>query len=663
MKLMKNRVWSSVYYALPVILRYKILLIFMFVSALPLVVFSFFAWRHIMGMGESLGGIAVSDLVDYPEQAARISLHIDAAIKDMQRTAIVQLVLMLSFLVALVVTTSLRLASFLTGKFAWLMYGVNRFQAGERQFRFRPEQRDEFGLLAECFDGMAENVVRSESGAMVITDIDLTILFANQNGLDIAGKTLEETVGMHYRDFCCFPADSEYDPIAALKSGFETDAYRLPDRDITLKGTAQYLLDKKSRPVGYIITIDDVTEIQRARERAERASEAKGEFLYNMSHEIRTPLGAIIGMTAIGLAAGDSDRKDYCLTKVEEASKHLLGVINDILDISKIEAGKFDLSPVRFHFESMIQRVVDVNRFLADDKNQTLAVTVDPGIPPYLNGDDQRLAQVVTNLVSNAVKFTGDRGSITLAARLAEERGTVCTIEIMVADNGIGISEEQQGRLFTAYGQADRSTSRVYGGTGLGLAISRNIIEQMGGRIWLDSEEGRGTTFYVTVNLERGQPDAEETAVVPQPPAAVEIVSEEEQHDSIRGRRILLAEDIDINREIVLALLEDTGVTVDCAHNGREAVDMCTAALCRYDLVLMDIQMPEVDGLEATRRIRALDMPGAAALPIVAMTANVFREDVERCMAAGMNGHIGKPIDITELFTTINKYLSQTVSG
>ncbi|MDR2668696.1 MAG: GAF domain-containing protein, partial [Desulfovibrio sp.] len=232
----------------------------------------------------------------------------------------------------------------------------------------------------------------------------------------------------------------------------------------------------------------------KAREEALAGTRAKSEFLSNMSHEIRTPMNAIIGMTAIGLGTADTARKDYAFEKIEEASTHLLGIINDVLDMSKIEANKLELSPAPFNFERMLRKVVDVVNFRIEEKQQNFNIILGRGIPGTVIGDDQRLAQVLTNLLSNAVKFTPENGSIRLSASLEHEEGNICTVEFAVADTGIGISEEQQARLFSSFQQAESSTSRKFGGTGLGLAISRRIVEMMGGRIWIESEPGKGST-------------------------------------------------------------------------------------------------------------------------------------------------------------------------
>jgi signal transduction histidine kinase len=245
-------------------------------------------------------------------------------------------------------------------------------------------------------------------------------------------------------------------------------------------------------------------DLARTQSEAEAASRAKSDFLSNMSHEIRTPMNAIIGMTSIGRSADNSERKNYAFDKIGDASTHLLGVINDILDMSKIEANKLELSYEEFVFEKALKKVVDINNFRIDEKRQNLKVQIDHRIPRTLIGDDQRLTQVITNLMSNAVKFTPEGGDIHIDARLAGEENGLCTLQISVTDTGIGISREQQERLFSSFQQAESGTSRKFGGTGLGLVISKRIIEMMGGRIWIESETGRGSVFSFTIRAKRG---------------------------------------------------------------------------------------------------------------------------------------------------------------
>ena len=409
-----------------------------------------------------------------------------------------------------------------------------------------------------------------------------------------------------------------------------------------------------------------IEDLSSAKETALRANAAKSIFLANMSHEIRTPLNAVIGMTIIGKTAENLEKKDYAFEKIEVASTHLTGVINDILDMSKIEADKFELTSVNFSFEKMLQKVINVINFQMESKEHLLSIYIDENLPETFIGDDQRLSQVITNLLSNAVKFTPERGAIWLNAYHDGTEDNLDILRIEVKDTGIGMNAEQQANLFKPFQQAESGTTRKFGGTGLGLALSKRIIELMGGKIWVNSELNEGSTFAFTVKITRGA-DAPRQHVPSAPNGkkirvssvdeAVEHGYDEAPVDSFAGKCVLLAEDVEINREIMLALLEPTGLVVDCAENGMAAVSMFSAAPERYDMIFMDLQMPEMDGYEATRNIRALSVPQAKNIPIVALTANVFREDIDKSQAAGMNGHIGKPVDIKEVLQYLNRYL------
>jgi signal transduction histidine kinase len=407
-----------------------------------------------------------------------------------------------------------------------------------------------------------------------------------------------------------------------------------------------------------IIRKEILDDLIRAREQALASSQAKSAFLANMSHEIRTPMNAIIGMTNLVLATDDLEKKDERIKKIKEASSHLLGVINDILDMSKIEAGKLELFPVPFFFKAMVDRTVSIMRFRIAERRQSFSCEVDSQIPDRLIGDDQRIAQVVTNLLSNAVKFTPEGGRIAMSFELLALTEDSCTICCSVTDTGIGISPDQQARLFDSFEQADSSTSRRFGGTGLGLAISKSIIEKMGGTITVQSVPDEGATFSFELTLKRdvdaaqakAQASPYERGMANGMPTAI-------GDTDFSAFTIMVAEDVDVNFEILAALLEPTKVTLEWAKNGAEAVQTFANDPERYDLILMDLQMPGKNGFEAAREIRQSDLPRSQTVPIIAMTANVFQEDIDSCYESGMNGHLGKPLDFVQVIDTLRENL------
>jgi len=432
--------------------------------------------------------------------------------------------------------------------------------------------------------------------------------------------------------------------------------------------TFSWLVDQThGKNATYIITLMDVSEYRAMisqidqknkhltdlKELAESASQAKGDFLARMSHEIRTPMNAIIGMTQIAKGSGSVERMDECLLKIEDASAHLLGVINDILDMSKIEADKLELFDTEFDFAKMLNRAANVAHFKIEEKKLVFNIHIDEGMPAFIIADEQRLVQVITNLLSNAIKFTPEQGTITLSARPISQTNDNCTIEIRVTDTGIGVMPEQQAGLFNSFEQVDGGISRKYGGTGLGLAISKHIVEMMGGRIWVESDGATGSDFAFTIQARRvSQNDPQGSS----PLDEMEDAAWEESPGLFAGKNILVAEDITINQEIVAALLEHTGIGIDFAQNGVEACAMFAKNPQRYQLIFMDIQMPQMDGYEATRTIRQMDIPHAQAIPIIAMTANAFREDIEKCLSVGMNGHLAKPVEIDKIIGMLKEH-------
>jgi len=416
----------------------------------------------------------------------------------------------------------------------------------------------------------------------------------------------------------------------------------------------------------YMLTLEALTE---AKNEANQAALAKGTFLSNISHEIRTPMNAIIGMTTIGKNAKTMKDVQHAFEIIASASDHLLGIINNVLDMSKIESGKFELSLVEFNFPKLIENINNVISVRIEEKRQILNIHQDENIPPILVGDDKRIAQIITNLLGNAVKFTPVEGEITLITELLSKEDDCCVIQVEVIDTGIGIDPEQQATIFQSFQQADSSISRKYEGTGLGLSISKNLVESMGGIIWVESEPDKGAAFMFTFTVRCS--DLKESSLLYKtipgdnsyPATDLDINNSLNQNNDrgypdYSGKCILLAEDIDINREIIIALLEPCNLNIKCAENGTEAINMFMASPETFDLIFMDIQMPEIDGYEATRQIRSSGAANADTIPIIAMTANVFNEDINRCIQAGMDGHISKPLEIDKVLAMLKKHLN-----
>ena len=501
------------------------------------------------------------------------------------------------------------------------------------------------------------------------TDEHGSCTYTNERWQDIFGLSPMESLGNMWVS-AIHPEDLDRVGRAWLGATSRKDEFGEEFRICASGGAIRYV-NSKARPifsdaddfVGYVGIVEEITERKRfetqllqAKESAEAANVAKSEFVATMSHEIRTPMNGVIGFTDLLLTTKlGEDQREFAKT-IKTSGEALLMIINDILDFSKIEAGKLEIEHIPFSISEVGRSVVDLLSTRAEERSVEIRLMVDPTIPDFLLGDPGRVRQVLLNLGSNAIKFT-QNGQVDVDLKWRKAEGGEESVTLSIKDTGIGISEEKLGTLFQKFVQADSSTTRKFGGTGLGLAISKRLVELMGGTIGASSKIGEGSTFWFGLPLPiasneqlidiEGSNGLQEAAPPPSAPNG------QPQSKGPRTRSILLAEDTVVNQKLATRLLEKMGCTVELANNGLEAVSK--AETSNYDIIFMDCHMPEMDGFEATAAIRKL--PGDSKIPIIALTANAMQGDRERCLNAGMDDYISKPLKPADLRDALQKWL------
>ncbi|MDL2295692.1 response regulator [Lachnospiraceae bacterium OttesenSCG-928-E19] len=744
------------------------------------------------------GFVAIgSGMEEFTKPAVETEENLKAIMASNISATWVKLITATIILVILMVIIIVAVASWLTNNITRLIDGILRFRGGDRQFRFNPEIKDEFGTLAESFDDMAKSIENSVKHPLTIIDEEYRIIYMNEFALEYSGNVREEVIGQSYKEYSVYLMDSKYDPILALKNGTEAEVMYSDKSGRYLRGTASYFLNRNGENIGYIIETSDVTEmvleqkeieeqrtllnqvflsspdvtwylnmkneyimvnprfaeiigksveeiqgkksseilpksigeeffeneqkamqtkhplyseerirfadnheeildsvrtpvfgatgemigvlgfarnvtgryniekqlrktqieLENAVEEANQANAHKGEFLARMSHEIRTPMNAIIGITGILLrklesddmqSEGMRDVKEKAL-QIESSSQHLLGLLNDILDLSKIEAGKIELVNEVMDIRDLEDSVSTMIGARCREKGVKFVTEFDEINPRTFSCDTLRLRQVLINLLGNAVKFTDTNGTIKLEVKKIEAKDGKTLLGFRVSDDGIGIAKEAQEKIFQPFEQESGSVAKEHGGTGLGLAISMRIVDLLGGELKLESELGKGSIFSFDIWLE----DEEEGQVV----AADEI---ENIEGIFEGKRLLLVDDVQINRMIVQEMLLETGIQIEEAENGEEAVAKYeNSSEGYYDVVLMDVQMPKKDGYQATAEIRSMKRTDAPNIPIITLTANAFKDDIEKARAHGMNAHLAKPIELQELLKVLYLYIGK----
>jgi len=547
-----------------------------------------------------------------------------------------------------------------------LAASARRFGQGDYAVRILAEGPPETAQCIQAFNSMAENIesllaslhrseeknrllalqVEQSSDAIFSHDQGGVVTSWNRGATRLYGHTAAEAIGRPRRDLDLWDTRDERVE-AVTPASYETCAKTKTGQLVEVSVVATPFRDEAGRPMGELTIVRDISALKQKEAAAEAANRAKSEFLATMSHEIRTPMNGVIGMTALLLDTPlTREQRDYAET-VHRSGEALLAIINDILDFSKIEAGRLELEPVPFALRETLGETIKTLASLAHAKSLELAYEIRPGVPDDLVGDIGRLGQILVNLVGNAIKFT-ERGEVAVRVDTESVTADRVTLRVAVQDTGIGIAADKSRLIFDAFAQADASTTRRFGGTGLGLAICRRLVERMGGRIWLDSEPGRGSTFHFTLALDRAR------VPVPRRVAA--------SSHSLQGLPVLAADDNATNRRLLEATLAAWGVAPTIVEDGRAAMvelERARAAGRTFNLVLLDARMPDLDGFAVAERIR--QQPALAGVTVMLLTSDVMSGDLARCRELGVARHLVKPFTPSELLNAVLLALGQSV--
>ena len=642
---------------------------------------------EVQGNWRGFGFVTVGAGIDeFVEPAETMATRLEYEVYEVIRQTTFHLIWATVLLSVVVIFIAIWMASYLSSKLQWLIDGITKFRQGRRNFRFAVDVKDEFGQLAHSFDEMAENIVHSVHTPLVITDMDLNIIYANDQALGLLGTTLLDIFGQSYKTKSIYNYGSPYCPITALHEGRDKpdvlyvqqpensslsgllwsnpspDSEKRDKADAKsptasigcyLQGIANYLLNECGEKQGYIITSNDVTELSRKHVELELASRHKSRFLARMSHELRTPMNAIIGINEItqsklGNTWNLEDQEELYenLEHLRRSSRHLLRLLNDILEASNLES----------EMVTLVEKPVDVSMMIAEisaelkpqcaDKKLNWEMHSELTTTHFLT-DGLRLHQALRHLLDNAIKYTPEHGNITFMVREKEREDGKVLLSFAIKDTGSGIPEDKQKMIFLPFEQAEAEDVKYTTGSGLGLVIVRKILELFNTQIVLKSEVGKGSEFAFHVWLQEEEPS--KSAV------------EQQIKGRYAGQKALVVDDVHVNRIVLVNLLQEAGFTVDGAKDGKEGVEMFEQSPEHaYSIIFMDIQMPVMDGWESAKIIRRLPRTDAKTVPIVTISANAFPEDVEKSLASGMNAHYAKPIEKAVLAEILGTYCKPT---